>query len=263
MLAPIPYLDFAGYRRRTKVAPTDLDMCESLYAGYIDHRIARGSSLINGRLKKRYRVPLGQESPLLIAAGTAPPQIVLAGRPTLGSLELVIQITTPGASGTAVFQWSKDGGLTWTTGIGTISAGTVVLSGTGLVAAFPPATLSFSADNTYEASTPVPEIALGWLVALLDVDVWQRRGANPQDPSIAMAITERDDALAEIKEAADAKDGLFDLPTNDAAGDSAVTQGGPMFYSEQSPYVWMSQQRGIARGEDRACIGTSESADTP
>ena len=263
MLAPIPYFDLAGYKRRSKVIPQDVNRCDSLYPGYLDHRIARGSSFINGRLKKRYLVPLGQEAPVLIPTGTAPPQIVLSGRPTLGSLEIAIQITTPGASGTAVFQWSKDGGLTWTTGVGTVSAGTVVLSGTGLVAAFPPSTLSFSADDAYSASTPVPEIALGWLAAMLDVDVWERRGANPQDPSIAMGIAERDAALSEIKEAADAKDGLFDLPTNDAAGDSAVTQGGPLFYSESSPYVWMSQQRRTARGEDCAGVGTSGSVDTP
>lgn len=258
MLVPIPYLDIAGYKRRTKIAPTDVDLAESLYPGYVAHRIASGSSRINARLKKRYAVPLGQQPPVLVATGTLPPAVVLSGRSTLGSLEIVIDITTPGALGSAVFQWSQDGGLTFVTGV--VTAALVALGTTGLTAAF--AVGAYSSDNLYSASTPVPEIALGWLVALLDVDVWDRRGVNPQDPSIARAVSERDTALAEIKEAADAKDGLFDLPTNDAAGDSAVTQGGPLSYSETSPYVFQDIQRDAAVGEDCARSGTSGSADS-
>ena len=257
MLAPIPYLDIAGYKRRTKIAPTDVDLCESLFPGYIAHRIATGSSRINARLAKRYLVPLGQEAPILVAEGTLPPAVTLSGRPTLGSYEITIQITTGGALGTAVFQWSLDGGLTWTSGILTPVGTTFVLGATGLTATFA-TTGPYTADNTYEASTPVPEIALGWLIAMLDVDVWDRRGVNPQDPSIARAIDERAEALADIKEAADSKDGLFELPTNDAVGDSAVVIGGPLSYTESSPYVWQDIQACTARGEDCNRSGTSQ-----
>lgn len=262
MIPPIPYLDVQGYKRRSKVPPGDIDWCESLFPGYLAHRIARGSSLINARLKKRYVVPLGQAAPPLIAAGTAPPAVALTGRPAVGSLEVQILIDGAGALGTATFRWSVDGGQTFAaTAVPT--AATVALSAagvtTGLIAAFPAG--PYATDNAFTAPAPAPEIALGWLVAMLDVDLWQKRGVNPQDPSIAMGIEERNAALEELKEAADSKDGLFDLPTIDTAGDSAVTQGGPLSYSEQSPYVWADLQRCGGRQDDANRSGDSGSAD--
>jgi hypothetical protein len=258
VLAPIPYFDLAGYKRRSKHVPTDLDLIESLYPGFIAHRIAVESSKINARLHKRYHTPLGQYAPLLVAMGTLPPAVALSGRPVVGSLEMAIQVTTPGVLGVAVVQWSSDGGQTWVTGVAT--AATVVLGATGLSAQFPTGT--YSADNLYAAGTPIPEIALGWLASIVDVDVWQRRGTNPQDPGIETFVADRDASLGEIKEAADSKDGLFDLPTNDPVGDSAISQAGPISYSETSPYAWQDLQRAAAVGDDRAQSGDFGSADT-
>lgn len=250
MLSPIPYADVAGYKRRAEVRPEDVDLLESLYPSYLQHRIARASSYLNARLQKRYRVPLGQEAPTLVPTGTAPPLVVLSGRPTLGSLEMAVEVTTGGPVGTAVMRWSSDGGLTWTTGV--LTAPTVVLGGTGLTATFPSG--SYATDNVYSASTPVPEIALGWLVSLVNVDFWKRRGANPQDPTFQDALDARTEALAEVKEAADSKDGLFDLPTNDAVGDSAIVHGGPLSYTEASPFVAadMQERQGVLEDE-RGC----------
>jgi len=252
VLPPIPYLDLAGYERRTSLVPEDVDYVASRYPGYVERRIARGSSWINARLQKRYRVPLGQEAPELLSFGTTPPLVVLTGRPTLGCLDMSLQITTPGPLGTAVFQWSPDGGESWTTGVST--AATVPLGTTGLVATFPAQT--YAVDNLYTSSTPVPEVALGWLVALVDVDVWKRRGTNPQDPAIALATTDRDAAVAEITEAANSDTGLFELPTIDTQGDSAVNHGGPLFYSEASPFVSADLQEEQGRAEDFAGTGT-------
>lgn len=262
MLPPIPYLDIAGYKRRSR-APENIDNVEAHNAGFVAHAIAEASSRINARLKKRYRVPIGQEAPTFAAEGTAPPPIVLSGRPTIGSLEIAIEITTPGVPGVAVFRWSKDGGLTWTTGVGTVASGSVVLTATGLSALLPPAIFSFSVDNVYLASTPVPAIALGWCVRIVDVDVWDGRGVNANDPAIVRYVALRQEALDELKEAADSKDGLFDLPSNDVVGDSDVTQGGPFFFSDTSPYVWMDEQRCQGRQEDRFGTGTTISVDRP
>lgn len=248
MLAPIPLLDVAGYKRRSKVRPEDVDILVSMYPGFIDHKIAAGTSRMNARLAKRYRVPLGQTAPQLVAQGDAvPPTVVLSGRPTLGCLEIVIEITDP-----ATFQWSLDGGETWTTGA-TIAA-SVPLPATGMIATFPSAT--YDVSMVYEASTPVPEIALGWLASIIDVDFWQRRGANPSDPTIVQAVADRDSALLEIKEAADSKDGLFELPTVDSIGDSAVAKAGPLYYSEASPYVSADRQEREGFFEDCRGVGT-------
>jgi|GEM_PF-5538915 len=251
MLAPIPYLDITGYKLRSEVVPTDLDMVESLYPGFIAHGIARVTSRINAQLTKRYLVPLGQTAPLLVAYGTLPPKVTLSGRPTLGSLEMAIEITTPGALGTAAFQWSQDGGGTFTTGV--LTSSSVALGTTGLVASFLAG--PYAADNEYFASTPVPEIALGWLVAILDLAVMRRRGYNAQDPAGVLYSEAAATAYAEIAQAANSNDGLFELPTNDAVGDSAINHGGPMAYSECSPFVSADQQEFYGRQEDAAGSG--------
>lgn len=252
MLPPIPYFDLAGYRRFSKHVDSAIDSVSTLYPGYIEHAIAVGSSRINARLSKRYDVPLGKLAPMLLAFGTLPPLVSLSGRPTLGSLEMAIEITTGGALDTAQFQWSSDGGVTWTTGVAT---GAIVLLGTtGLSASFGAGT--YATDNMYEASTPVPAIALGWLARLVDVDVWDKRGTNPQDPTIDRWAQQRQEALDEIKEAADSKDGLFELPTSDDVGDSAVTHAGPLSYTEASPFVGADQQERQGRREDERGCGT-------
>ena len=116
MLPPIPALDLPGYQRRTKVAPSDVAGVAGQFPGYIERRIARATSWIYSRLQKRYRVPLGQEAPTLMAVGTAPPAVILSGRPVLGSLELALEAVAPGTLGTATFWWSADGGQSWTLG---------------------------------------------------------------------------------------------------------------------------------------------------
>jgi hypothetical protein len=129
----------------------------------------------------------------------------------------------------------------------------VPLAGTGLSAVFPVGT--YGADNIYSAAPPVPETVLGWIVAMVTVDVYQKRGVNPQDPMILQCVAAMDGALAELKEAADSKDGLFDLPACEDT-DSAVTTGGPLGYTETSPYVWTDQERRAGRGEDGSGRGT-------
>jgi hypothetical protein len=258
VIPPIPFLDVDGYKRRSKIVRTDIDFLVAREPGWLQRRIAYGSSRINARLQKRYAVPLGQASPALVAAGTAPPPVSLLGRAAIGSLEIALRVTSAGALGVP-FDWSVDGGMTFPN-VGVVSAPLVPLGPTGFTAQFPPG--PYAADNTYNAPAPIPEIVLGWLVAMLDVDCWEKRGINAAgDGQYQRAVDEMGAALSELKEAADSKEGLFELPTNDVAGDSAVTQGGPMFYSEQSPFVWMDQQRQTARSEDRAHTGTTETAD--
>lgn len=251
MLPPIPYLDLGAYKLLSEIDRPTIDVFASSNPGFIERMIARGSSRTNARLQKRYRVPLGQEAPTLVATGTAPPAVTLSGRPTVGSIEIVLQVTGSGALGVG-FNWSTDGGQTFPN-TGT-TAPTVTLSGTGLTANF--GVGPYSADNVYSASSPVPAIALGWIIAFVDLWVWRKRGANPQDPELVRAKEAYDDAEAEIKEAADSKDGLFDLPTNDVVGDSAIAQGGPRAYTETSPYVSADLQECQGHIEDAQGSGT-------
>ncbi len=258
-----PYLTLDGFRLRTVMPSPDVDIVETAQPGFTQTRLDIASSYVNSRLRKRYgtstsasSLPLGQRPPALVAAGTTPPTVTLTGRPTLGSWRIVIQIVAPGTLGAAAFKWSGDGGTSWSAALA--AATFSPLTGTGMAAVF--ASGSYALDDVYAAATPVPETVLGWLVALVTVDLYRKRGVNPQDPTIEMVREDATRALAELKEAADSKDGLFDLPASED-NDSAVTTGGPLGYTEFSPYTWTDIERANGRTEDIAS-GTQRFPDT-
>lgn len=98
-------------------------------------------------------------------SGTTPPQVFLSGTSTLSvPSKVVVQITTAGALGTAVYQWSQDGGTTWTTGLQT-SALAQALGQTGLSVSFSPG--AYATNNVYTgqgittaASVPLAGVGL-------------------------------------------------------------------------------------------------------
>lgn len=91
---------------------------------------------------------------------------------------------------------------------------------------------------------PYPE-ALRWHVAQCVVaEMWRARGYNPGHPLDQTIEDRRKEALEWVKEAADSKDGLVELPKRaDEAGTSAVNRGGPLGYSEASPWAWTDVQK--------------------
>lgn len=238
-------------------------LVENENPGFTAQAIATESSWINGRLRKRYgrhsgranSLPLGQSPPLLLATGTNPPALMLNGTPILGSLQIGVTITTGGVVGVAVFKYTIDGGVTYTTNV--TSAAQVPLAGTGMVLQMPTAAgNTFSTDNVYAAATPVPEIVLSWLTTLVTHKLMRKRGMNPQDPIIELLVADVQRVHDEIKEAADSKDGLFDLPTSEDE-DSAVTTGGPAGCSQTSPYVWQDVERAIGVAQDAQSLGVN------
>jgi hypothetical protein len=98
----------------------------------------------------------------------------------------------------------------------------------------------------------VPE-SIKWHVAhVVLAALWQKRGYNPGSAQDEIIQTNKNDAFAWLKEAADSKDGLVELPKRaDAPGLEGVSRGGPRAYSEQSPYAWTDAQAEIGRIEDR------------
>jgi len=98
---------------------------------------------------------------------------------------------------------------------------------------------------------PVPEIACGWLVALVTPMVYRRRGIDPSDEQIESLDAAAAQALDELKEAADSEVGLYDLPLLSTAkgGDDGPTLGGPFGYSEASPYTWTDRQAEAVKDE--------------
>lgn len=244
-----PYLNIATYSVRSTLPRQYIDGVETTSPGFVTRAIAIESSTLNAQLAKRIarpvKLPLGQAAPTLVASGTNPPPVTLAGRPTLGSYLMVLQDTTPGDLGAAVFRWSSDGGVTWATGLtpsapsmGALTT-SVVLGLTGLSAVFPIGT--YGADNQYAGDPPVLEAVLGWITVLVDDRVMRKRGRNASDPAMVDLIADVTRVRGEIKDAADGKDGLFDLATNEDAL-SAISAGGPLAHSDQSPYEWVDRQ---------------------
>lgn len=97
---------------------------------------------------------------------------------------------------------------------------------------------------------PVPEIVNGWLVSMVTPWLYKRRGIDPSDSQFASVIQDAADALAELNEAANSAEGLFELPLNQTSTQGGVTQASPMAYSETSPYVWTDIQSSNATIED-------------
>lgn len=251
-------------------------------------------------------------NPVLAATGTTPPAATVSGSSSLASpADLQIQITGAGALGTAAFRWSLNAGATWSSGLtapsvplpgtgltvsfpagvyatdnvyvaqGIQTAARVVLGVTGLSLQFPAGTYSannayvgqgivtasssplpgtglsvqfpvgtYATDNVFSASTPVLEVVLAWQAAILTPDMYRKRGVDPTDPQLVLVEKDRDRAFAEIKEAADSETGLFDLPLNDTSNAAATSRGGPLSYTETSPYVAADIQECIGRTED-------------
>lgn len=103
---------------------------------------------------------------------------------------------------------------------------------------------------------PQPEAFLAWVTRLVTFEAWQRRGYDPADLSMAQAAEDAKTARDEVKEAADSKDGLFDLPLRADTTAQGIRKGGPLVYSEQSPYVWTTRQGCRGRFEDDNDDGT-------
>ncbi|MBX3218914.1 MAG: DUF1320 family protein [Labilithrix sp.] len=100
-------------------------------------------------------------------------------------------------------------------------------------------------------SSPYPE-ALRWNVAQVVAAVlWQKRGYNPGSAQDAIIQENKADALAWLKEAADSEKGLVELPLREDKRVEGVSRGGPLGYSETSPYVWTDHQRDGGRADDR------------
>lgn len=101
-----------------------------------------------------------------------------------------------------------------------------------------------------------PEAICRWLEKIVTVEAYEKNGVQPDDPQYVRYVAARDEAVAEVKEAADSDTGLFELPLKGSTTATAVTRGGPFGYSEQSPYVAFDLQAEAGRAEDQDGSGT-------
>lgn len=90
---------------------------------------------------------------------------------------------------------------------------------------------------------PVPEVIRGWLVTLVDREVWKATGTNPEGRVDGWYDEDKKHVDEQLKEAASAQEGLFGLPLKSTSpdGTTAITNA-CLGYSEQSPYTWTDLQ---------------------
>lgn len=98
---------------------------------------------------------------------------------------------------------------------------------------------------------PYPIAITEWLLAIVTNEVWLKRGIAATDQQAEQYQKDADTAKAELAEAANSDTGLFELPQREDTDAAGVTRGFPLGYSEQSPYVWATQQARIGRDEDQ------------
>jgi uncharacterized protein DUF1320 len=106
-------------------------------------------------------------------------------------------------------------------------------------------------SKRYDApfASPYPEAVTLWLSKLVTYALYLKRGVDQTDEQFDDIKQQALDAQVEIKEAADNKDGLFDLPLRADTVESGITRGGPLGYSEVSPYTWSRLQAEAAEDE--------------
>lgn len=101
----------------------------------------------------------------------------------------------------------------------------------------------------FDSSSP-PEVVLGWLVDMVTLDAYKKRGFNPSSAQDQTIVDDAARATAEVLEAANSETGMFELPLRQSApGADGVSKGGPFGYAEASPYTWARLQREAVRGE--------------
>lgn len=105
-------------------------------------------------------------------------------------------------------------------------------------------------------ASPYPKAVVRWLAAIVTERAYKKRGVDPNDQQAADLVQDAKDAKTEVLEAANSVEGLFDLPERADTTTSGISKGGPLSYSEQSPYVWKDVQANVARDEDRNGSGT-------
>lgn len=81
-----------------------------------------------------------------------------------------------------------------------------------------------------------PAMVIKWLVDLVTFDAFMKLGFGADDGNDAEIVKAKDEALAQLHEAADAKDGLYELPLREGDAANGISKTAPMSYSELSPY---------------------------
>lgn len=99
-------------------------------------------------------------------------------------------------------------------------------------------------------AAPYPRIVRMWLCQLVTPRVYLKAGIDATDEQFVAVQADAGLANEQIEAAADAKEGLYELPLRADLAGSGVTRGGPKAYTQHSPYAARDDFDDLARDED-------------
>ena len=97
--------------------------------------------------------------------------------------------------------------------------------------------------------SPYPNAVELWVARILTPAAYLKRGVDTTDRQFTEVYEDSKAAWVEIKEAANAVEGLYDLPLRQDTTATGISKGGPLGYSEASPYTWTDEQWEAAQDE--------------
>lgn len=100
-------------------------------------------------------------------------------------------------------------------------------------------------------AAPYPLIAEVWLTALITLRANLKLGVRQTDEQFQQAVEDAKVARDDVKEAADAKDGLFDLPLRSDTAEGGIVATATAMQAEHSPYVGFTIQQTLGTAEDQ------------
>lgn len=98
-------------------------------------------------------------------------------------------------------------------------------------------------------ASPSPIAVRFWLARIMTAAVYLKRGVDPTDAQSAAILADAEAARAEVQEAADSKEGRYELPLRADTTAQGISKGAPLGYSEQTPYAWVDRQADAAFDE--------------
>jgi len=106
------------------------------------------------------------------------------------------------------------------------------------------------------ASASPPEMVRNWLTRLVTPRVYYKRGVDPADKQINDLIQDAARVLEELKEAADAQNGLYDLPLRADTDGSGVSKCRVQFRADPDAYSWTDRQSAaVSQSQGRSING--------
>jgi hypothetical protein len=96
---------------------------------------------------------------------------------------------------------------------------------------------------------PYPDIVCLWLSQLVTLRCYQKVGFNSADAQSELVVAQAQAAEDQITQAANAFEGLFELPLRQDLPGSGISRSYAHSATDYSPYTWFTRQRDNGRDE--------------